>query len=160
MRGENSPLYLRGRRTKAIFRSGNFPRVTMCDFNVRVLGNIHRWTVQCVLMINMFNEKIFVFFWYAPPPSSLQFFILFFRFWFLFVGVLSFLSLVYWTFATLLPGSQRAYVSKYLRCVGSIGQFTTHREERVLDHFVRNFLRTDGVFLLRMIQVKTAEFPM
>ncbi|KAK0404378.1 hypothetical protein QR680_017430 [Steinernema hermaphroditum] len=110
--------------------SGHFPRVTMCDFNVRVLGNIHRWTVQCVLMINMFNEKIFVFFW----------------FWFLLVGVLSVLSFCYWFCALLIQSSQRGFVDKYLRCC-----------DIKLDHnqlyaFANSYLRTDGVFLLRLIQ--------
>uniref|UniRef100_A0A914C477 Innexin n=1 Tax=Acrobeloides nanus TaxID=290746 RepID=A0A914C477_9BILA len=114
--------------------SGHFPRVTLCDFNVRVLGNIHRWTVQCVLMINMFNEKIYIFFWFA------------------FVGFLSILSFFYWFLATVFKNFQRGFIEKYLRVTGVISDYSTVRDQRLLSDFISKFLRPDGVFLLRLIQ--------
>uniref|UniRef100_A0AC35TRJ0 Innexin n=1 Tax=Rhabditophanes sp. KR3021 TaxID=114890 RepID=A0AC35TRJ0_9BILA len=116
--------------------SGHFPRVTMCDFNVRVLGNIHRWSVQCVLMINMFNEKIFIFFW----------------FWFLLIGFISVLSMIWWTLATSIHANQKEFVIKYLRCSGAVSDHLNQEESDLVNYFTRSFLRADGVFLLRMIQ--------
>lgn len=87
----------------------------------------------------MFNEKIFIYFW----------------FWFLLVGVLSVLSLLYWIFATLLPGQRRNFISRYLRCTNAISSiFPEYKEARMVDDFIRRYLRPDGVFLLRLIQVK------
>ncbi|KIH49897.1 Innexin, partial [Ancylostoma duodenale] len=86
---------LNGRQWK---NSGNFPRVTFCDLEVRELGGaVHRWSLQCVLMINMFNEKIFVFLWW----------------WFCMLLFVSILNLFRWIIR-LSFDSQRAFVTAVL----------------------------------------------
>ncbi|VDM14680.1 unnamed protein product [Wuchereria bancrofti] len=148
-------------RGKEWSESGHFPRVTMCDFHVgysfsiRVLGNIHRWTVQCVLMINMFNEKVFAKLMIATLQivSSIAIPIrITDRWWFILVGTLSVLSLLYYVFALMLGSNQRQFVTRYLRCAGAISDFRDPKTEKYLHDFVRRFLRPDGIFILRLIE--------
>ena len=70
--------------------SYRFPRVTICDFHIRVLGNIHRHTVQCALPMNLFYEIIFIFLW----------------FWFVFVAATTFGSLLFWCIVSVHVPSQ------------------------------------------------------
>ena len=50
----------------SILRYGNplldspyFPRIALCDVPIREIAEIHRYTLQCALPVNMLNEKIF-----------------------------------------------------------------------------------------------------
>ncbi|CAK5085464.1 unnamed protein product [Meloidogyne enterolobii] len=111
--------------------SGRFPRVTLCDFEIRVLGNIHRHTVQCVLVINMFLEKIFVFLWL----------------WLLFLAFLSIVNLSAWLATVAVPICRQAFVEKFL----DLSQYEPKTSAEV-HLFVEKFLRPDGVFLLKMVR--------
>ncbi|ETN72100.1 innexin-3 family protein [Necator americanus] len=76
--------------------SGNFPRIAMCDFQVRVLGNLQRYSIQCVLSLNMFNEKIFLFLY----------------FWFILVGVATALDTIYLAYYTRFTSQKVQFVQR------------------------------------------------
>ncbi|CAF1290087.1 unnamed protein product [Adineta ricciae] len=40
-----------------------FPRITLCDFQIRELGEQHHYTVECILVINIFIEKMYFLLW-------------------------------------------------------------------------------------------------
>lgn len=119
-----------------------FPRVTLCDFKVRGqdMANVHAYTIQCVLPINLYNEKIYVFLWY----------------WMLFVAVVSSLSFAVWLFRGLLSGDRISFVKNHL-ILGGEPKFGTDaaRNKQLIREFTTKYLRPDGVFVLRLIAHNT-----
>lgn len=112
--------------------SHRFPRVTLCDFQIRQITNIQHYTVQCVLPINLFNEKIYIFLW----------------FWLVFVSIFSCYSFTNWMWHMLFPTTRIQYVRKFLKLMDRIG---TGPDKKNAGRFVLEYLRHDGVFTLRLI---------
>lgn len=109
-----------------------FPRVTLCDFSIRQMTNLQRFTVQCVLPINLFNEKIFIFLW----------------FWFVFVAVLASANMISWLYYLIYRRNNAAYVKKYLKLSATP---LINNDKKQYRNFADNYLRSDGVFVLRVI---------
>ena len=109
-----------------------FPKVTMCDFNIRRLGNLHRYTVQCLLPINLYTEKMFIFAW----------------FWMVMVLFFSTLSLLQWFLRALCSDDRMKYIRNHLAVTGRMEDDT---DEALCYDFVQEYLRQDGVFIFRMI---------
>ena len=109
--------------------SDKFPRVTLCDFRIRQNTNIHRYTYQCVLPINLFNEKVFIIVW----------------FWLFFVGLLTVLSLCHWLQKTVYWPGQIGMVKRKLRMMEAV-----QRETVLIKKFAENYLRRDGLFIIRL----------
>lgn len=57
-------------------------------------------TVQCVLPINLWNEKIFLFLWY----------------WLVLVSTITCLNFIVWVYKALFRKSRESFVKKYLKC--------------------------------------------
>lgn len=62
-------------------------------------SNVQNHTVQCVLMVNLFNEKVFLFLW----------------FWYLILMCLTALSFIYWAVVLMTPFFARTYVVRHLK---------------------------------------------
>ncbi|CAK5076680.1 unnamed protein product [Meloidogyne enterolobii] len=114
-------------------KSGAFPRVTYCDFEIRQAAREMRpmqFSLQCVLMINMINEKIFLFIW----------------FWLIALAVIGTFNLLYWLYQAFCVTSADRFVRSQLRL--SIANMPSNKEIR---EFVRVGLSYDGITVLRLI---------
>jgi hypothetical protein len=83
----------------------------------------------------MFYEAIFFFLWY----------------WYAFVAMVNFASLLLWVWRVLFPINKRVFIEKLL------GRGQQNIEQKNLQHFISNYLRHDGAFMLRMVQRNTSD---
>ncbi|BFZ15646.1 hypothetical protein BsWGS_18684 [Bradybaena similaris] len=112
--------------------STRFPRVTLCDFKIRQLQNIQTWTVQCVLPINLFNEKIFIVIW----------------FWLVLVATFSCINFLTWLYRGIFKRNRAGYIKKYLKINNELH---TGFDRKLCQKFADEYLRDDGVFVIRVI---------
>lgn len=115
--------------------SGVFPRVTLCDFETRDMGNVQMHTVQCVLLLNLFTEKIFVFLWA----------------WYIFLAAFTVGNLFSWLFAVFNETYNEHFILNHLEmCETPFDKDDLKNREHVT-RFIKLYLGTDGLFLLQLI---------
>ncbi|KAL8576644.1 hypothetical protein ACOMHN_025119 [Nucella lapillus] len=111
-----------------------FPQEILCDFRMRHLQNVHAYTVQCVLPINMWSKKVFLVLW----------------FWLLFLILANVYSYQYWLRKLLVPSNRLALVAKHLAIL--FPGIKTTRRKHIAD-FAWNYLSYDSVLVLRILEM-------
>jgi len=116
----------------------------MCDYKIRQNTNVHRYTVQCVLPINIFNEKIFTVVW----------------FWLLIIAAVTVIDLLRWLCQLACWPAQYRYVRRQLAGAVALSS-ATHVANGLAPiepgskadmlRFVHVYLRRDGLFVLRLV---------
>ncbi|VDN97502.1 unnamed protein product [Rodentolepis nana] len=117
--------------------SGNFPRVTFCDFEAKKLGKNQLYTIQCVLPLNMFLEKIFIFLW----------------FWHCALGIITLISFINWFMRMGFARYRLKFIRRYLKIMCVMKDTDRSASKK----FVENFLRPDGIFLIRLISMNVGD---
>lgn len=112
--------------------SPRFPLSTLCQVRADMSGGLRSYTCQCVLPINVFNEKIFSVVW----------------FYMAFLMPLNVLSLLFWIYRTF-ESNRLSYIRLCLWRTRLVELNQIHRTVRRLS---QSYLGWDGVFLLRLIE--------
>jgi len=125
-----------------------FPTNVLCDFIVRFLGkNKHRHTVQCVLPINIFNEKIFIFSYV----------------WLIILFLCTLYNLiVQWIIFFLFH--RNIIDTRYRRVHRSLSEFTFEQKQNydiiqiydyqpITKNFSQHYLQFDGIFIMRLLDM-------
>ena len=111
--------------------ANRFPIKTLCDFEIRDIGSGRRHTVECVLPLNLFNEKIYLAIW----------------FWYVFVFAVTLFGLCRWVFRLAPPIQHISVVRRHLRSAGC----DTRSGKILLKRFVFEYLKRDGLLVTHVI---------
>ncbi|MFH4980580.1 hypothetical protein AB6A40_007289 [Gnathostoma spinigerum] len=134
-------LFLRLMKGNEWQDTGIFPRVTMCDFEIRELGNIHRWSVQCVLPLNMFNEKVYILLW----------------FWLNVLLAVTVISALLWVFKITLDSNRKHFVKNMISTAWVMNHLPPDTmEDDKIECLVEN-LGWDGVLVLHLLCANAGE---
>lgn len=116
-----------------------FPRVGFCYVELKFLGaSTNAVTAQCVLPLNMLNEKIFIFLWW----------------WLTAAALITATSLILWAFRFSARKRETNSILKYFRL--DRNKFR-HHDEHEIENFATRYLRREGMFLVRMIRLNAGE---
>ncbi|ESO03270.1 hypothetical protein HELRODRAFT_132793, partial [Helobdella robusta] len=110
-----------------------FPKVTLCDFLIRQQINVHRYTVQCVLPINLINEKVFIFL----------------LAWFFFLFSLTTTNFLNWLARLWFVFCQANSIHQRLKSADRFNNLS----RQMTSKFVRDYLKRDGLLVMDLISL-------
>uniref|UniRef100_A0A1I8B6I3 Innexin n=2 Tax=Meloidogyne hapla TaxID=6305 RepID=A0A1I8B6I3_MELHA len=119
--------------------SPTFPRLTLCDVPIRRLGDTARYTLQCHLRINTYNEKIYLFIWWG----------------FLFVATLTFLNFLYYVIAFVCLPFTRENTVRHLLKQNRFDQIMYSSNKlhyKLIKMFAKKAIINDGILLFWFIE--------
>ncbi|CAF4841407.1 unnamed protein product, partial [Rotaria sp. Silwood1] len=120
------------RRGEYIVGSKIFPLNVYCDFNIIKIGQPTLYTVQCLLPMNVFNEKIFTIIW----------------FWLVFLTITNLKSVLLTIIRNSFHQFNYAYIANYLDLYSKKERFKRHL---LVKRFIFDYLTADGILILRLI---------
>ncbi|CAH8539455.1 unnamed protein product [Schistosoma rodhaini] len=117
-----------------------FPRVGMCRHTLQHVGASNTLFAQCVLPINMLNEKIYIFLFFFLGS----------------VMIMTMLSIPLWLYRMGLKQRQRHFVRRFLK-IADVYDRDDPKIALLTDRFMAEFLRQDGHFILRMLSMNAGD---
>lgn len=113
--------------TKSWKRTGKFPRVGICDLEVRDMETTIKHSIQCVLMANLINEKIFMAAWL----------------WYWILMGLGIYNIIKWSIVLFFP--QRSY-QHITRAIFSGNRMNYEEHQDAIEVFRQNFSNLTASF--------------
>ena len=123
----------------------------MCDFRIREFGHpnySHRYSIQCVLPINLYNQQIFTFLW----------------FWFVILIISNIYALISWIYQ-FIPSQRKLYVKRHLKLLNKYQKLLYNKDDPSLrqaikdtiDDFNKIYLKYDGIFIIKMVSILASD---